>query len=186
MRRNVWWSVLQLREREKGERKRQTDRVLLRRLCQMPRSPLLTWCQSSMRRNALGLILLFFFFFDTGMEHNEEKCQMLAFYFRKRNSVLWGDMPECHPPLKTETSLCEEKCWMASSLFKTRNQPSLRKNARDLDLLLQHRSITLWREITGIWPSFFDRKTELCEERRWVTSPPQTEKQHCMQRNVDR
>lgn len=29
-------------------------------------------------------------------------------------------------------------------------------------------------------------ETELCEERGWVTSPPQTEKQHCMQRNVDR
>ena len=27
-------------------------------------------------------------FFDTEMEHNEEKCQMLAFYFRKRNSIL--------------------------------------------------------------------------------------------------
>ena len=51
---------------------------------------------------------------------------------------------------------------------------------------LQNRDRTLWSETARIWPSFFDRATDFCEERGWVNScPPQTERQHCMQRNAN-
>ena len=95
------------RREKKGERKTQIDRVLLRRLCQMPRSPLPTWCQSSMRRNALGLILLFL----------TQKWSTM-----RRNAKCWPFISE------RETVFCEDIRLSVTLLLRQRHL-SVKRNA---------------------------------------------------------
>lgn len=167
MRRNVWWSVLQLREREKGERKRQTDRVLLRRLCQMPRSPLLTWCQSSMRRNALGLILLFFFFFLT-----QEWSTM------RRNAKCWPFISE------RETVFCEETCLSVTLLLRQRHL-SVKRNAEWPAPSLRQGTNPLWGKMPETWTSSSNTEASLYEEKSQEFGPPfLTERQSSVRRDA--
>ena len=172
MRRNVWWSVLQLREREerrgrrrekKGERKRQIDRVLLWRLCQMPRSPSPTWCQSSMRRNALGLILLFL---------TQEWSTM------RRNAKCWTFISE------RETVFCEDIRLSVTLLLRQRHL-SVKRNAEWPAPSFRQGTNPLWGKMPETWTSSSNTEASLYQEKSQEFGPPfLTERQSSVRRDA--
>lgn len=115
------------KEREKRERKTQIDRVLLKGDYARYLGLL---CLHGVRalEKCLGIDPPFF---DTEMEHNEEKCQMLAFYFR-RETVFCEDIRLSVTLLLRQRHLSVREMLNGQLPLSGRNQPSLRKNHQRL------------------------------------------------------